>query len=814
MASGSGLNWRLYGRLSAAVAAIALILVLLPTVQCAVSTVGAAELPDSVEGQAEAAEAVVGADDGLFSRVGRNLGDCTARNPVTGAPLWQLAGLGLGLVFFGVFTVLGRIDRNRSVRIQTKKQRHARKQLRKERSTMPTGSEGFEAVSAPVPSANPTPAENTGGYTSLLDDGEADPLAALDREIKFRESGDMPVVPGPPAPESPPPVDSPRDASSDELPSIEELTSGAGGWDPFDNDSSEVGQLDLGHADTDLAGPPQVSPAPEVVRDTAPNVHRPFPMRSDAAVELSGASFVAPVYVGSDIALEIEGTSLVAAADQLQISLTLESSDGRRTPVWTLARTLTTAGSFREIAEGVKLQIPWRSFGGVLLEQSRDEGIAVSLLHVTLTLGTRTTRVTSPVRDSFVAEVTNDQGRPSEPRTVLVTSASGRVVRGWIGATKPGRLEVPDVEPGSCTIEFDDGSMFSLPGDTPSRSVQLSTAGAGFATPTEGPSPSAAYSLTIVEPAVVYVSARGTEDSNGTRSRPYKTLGEALNQVAARRALGEPEYTAAEIRVDPTASLPSSRPGILSPGPQSQWLRWWRGEPADQNSDWLRNDKLDLLRAKAADNGYLGFHEELVLNGLQDIRIVNSAYADLRDRIARTPGFETRLAAEYGDIPLVLLGVPDGGPVLNTRIQVKDCSRVLFEGIHVLGCVGQSGVVIRDSQAVTLRRCWIDLFSSGSTTSAGVFGVGRGVQIDHSGGDNPNTAIRIEHCDIGWNHAARRSVPIRGAGVALYDSNAELIRCYVHHNRATQAPADLVAQGSTSVRGEACVREDNRVLTL
>jgi hypothetical protein len=90
--------------------------------------------------------------------------------------------------------------------------------------------------------------------------------------------------------------------------------------------------------------------------------------------------------------------------------------------------------------------------------------------------------------------------------------------------------------------------------------------------------------------------------------------------------------------------------------------------------------------------------------------------------------------------------------------------------------------------------------------------VGRGIQIDYSGGASEHEAIRVEHCDIGWNHAARRAVPIRGAGVALYNSNAELIRCYVHHNRATQEPADLVAQGESSVRGEACIRDDNRVV--
>ena len=851
MASGSGLNFRLYARLSVALTGLALALILWPIGQCAIGTLGSAELPDAVGMQVDATVAVVGADDGLFIRLGRGVSECRTRYPVTGAPLWQIGGVGLGFVFFLLFTVIGRIDKTRAVRLQTQKQRQARKQLRREHSSRPTSTSGYHRVPTPLSGAHQIPSRREGsGLGNVLDETD-DPLAALDRAIASKAEpaalSDFPAPMTPMAPMgssraresdplgigAPPPV-GPSDAENSltNLPSLEDLATvqtdsgdDLGGWSPT-AELEEDPTLPLGpepplaapdvdgfvRADTDASAP---FPPMMGIEDTAPAIQQSSLPAFGAIGEptLSGAEFVAPVYVGNDIALEIHGTALAAAAQSLEIGLTLEASDGRRAPVWSMARTLATAGSYTETPAGVRLHIPWRSFGGVLLENAREEGISISLLHVSLTLDPRTMRVASPVRDSFVAQVTRPDGAPSEPRTVLLTSASGRAVRGWIGAESPGRLNVSDIEPGTCTIEFDDGTLFSLPGEEPSRSVDLSTAGAGFASPTEGPPPSAAYSLSAINPAVIYVSARAESDPDGTRQRPFNLLGDAVAHVAGRRAAGDRRFDATEIRVDPTAQLPSSRPGLVHASGQSQWLRWWRGEPADQNFDWVRNDQLTRLRKENADGGGLGFSEELTLEGVNDLRIVNSAYAELRDRIARSPGFETRLAAEYGDIPLVLLSPPEGGTTRGVRLEMKDCHRVLIEGVHILGCAGQSGVVVRDSTGITIRRCWVNLFSSGATASGGVFGVGRGIQIDHSGGSNVHEAVRVEHCDIGWNHAARRAVPIRGAGVALYNSNVELIRCYVHHNRATQEPAGLVARGESKVRGEACVRDDNRVLS-
>lgn len=829
MTSGSGLNFRLGARASAAVTAVAVLLLLLPIGKCTLSTLGGAERPDTADSQAQDTDVVLDAEDGLLVRLGRGVGECRERYPVTGAPMWQLASAGGGLVFFVLFAFLGRIDRKRAVRVQIQKQRQARKLLRKERSSRPTGSAGFERVPTPLSGAPQIPSSaGRSGLQSILDESD-DPLAALDRAAETRAPSSAAEIPAPIRGDFPPITDE-LETSLTDLPSIEDLSSGdldpsgGDGWSPnaqlsdtaqpqFADTAPPVPVSDKDPARTDNDASTPFAPLVGT-EDTEPSIPRSqLPsVRASGEPTLLGAEFIAPVHVGNDIALDILGSSLIEAADQLEIGLTTETSDGRRVPVWSTARTLATAGSHVPVPGGVRLSIPWKSFGGVLLEHIQNEGLSISLLHVSLTLDPRTMRLEAPVRDALIAHVTSPEGTPSEPRTVLLTSASGQTVRGWIGANSPGRLEVDDVEPGICTIEFDDGSPLALPGGEPARQVHLSTIGVGFASPTEGLPPSAAYSLNVRTPAVVYVSATATSQADGSRERPFARLNDAVAHVQARRAAGDSRFDTAELRVDPTARMPSTRPGLTTPGPTSEWLKWWRGLPADQNVDWTRAEKQALLRSQNADNSGLGFCEELILHGVSDLRIVNSAYAELRDRIARSPGFETRLSGEYGDIPLALLAAPEAGTTHNVRIELRNCDRVLIEGIHLLGCAGQSGIVVRDSKAILIRRCWINLFSSGATTAGGVFGVGRGIQIDHSGGSDPNDAIRVEHCDIGWNHAARRAVPIRGAGVALYNSNAELIRCYVHHNCATQGPPDLVAQGDSKVRGEACVRADNLVL--
>lgn len=217
------------------------------------------------------------------------------------------------------------------------------------------------------------------------------------------------------------------------------------------------------------------------------------------------------------------------------------------------------------------------------------------------------------------------------------------------------------------------------------------------------------------------------------------------------------------------------------------------------------------MRAELADTAG-AFAEDLRIDALSDVRIVNSAYAGLRDRVALSPGFEVNLENELGAIPLAMLRAPGSGPTAGFRLEITSAQRIHIEGVHFVGCEGQSGIAIRHSETITLRRCWIDLFASGSTRRSGVFGVGRGVQIDESGGSGNDRSVLLDTCDIGWNRAARRAVPIRGAGVAIVASNVEVRRCHVHDNIATQDPPDLAVQGESTIQGGDNHRAGNEVL--
>jgi hypothetical protein len=84
------------------------------------------------------------------------------------------------------------------------------------------------------------------------------------------------------------------------------------------------------------------------------------------------------------------------------------------------------------------------------------------------------------------------------------------------------------------------------------------------------------------------------------------------------------------------------------------------------------------------------------------------------------------------------------------------------------------------------------------------------VHVDASG--TPESPIEFSDCDIGWNSVVRRSVPVRGAAMAAYNSHVVMARCYLHDNVATQEPPDVFASGNGSLRGEgASHRAGNRV---
>lgn len=830
-----GPNWQLLTRICAGLALVGLTLMTAPILVCTVSDVAGFETPEVAGDNAR-----VPSDGGLLGATRVAWSACAERYAPRAAPIWQQATTGVAFILAAVFFVLTRISRKRALKLAAAQQRQARKSLRKERLSRPTGASGFDAVPrSGVSGAGDIVAES--GPRTAVPGASFDPLAALDAEIARADSPhvDPPPVPQPRTP-SAAPAALPRPTSSSALPTLDQLTDDVDsgqhdGWDSFAAEPfvrtaeaptlpPAIGELERGapavspiaetmpteHAPTGLAELRDRAMADALADgETAPSVD-PFGgidgFTPPEGVALQGARFVEPVHVGKDIVVFVQGEGLLAASQSVQIAISVRALSGPTAPVWGTARSLRTAGKATAANGGVSLAIPWREVGETVQKIARREGDAAEELLVSITVGQRSMRIASQVLDSLVVIVRNQLGNPIEPRTVILRTADGRSVRGWVGARVPGQLEVQSLQPGMCRLEFEDGSYVGHHGGAPHRNVHLATNGVSYS---DGAEP---HQLWLNEPAVVFASPFADPDGTGTRSAPFASLADAIAFVRMRREANDARFAAAEIRLDPTGKLPASRHG-LAPAGATQWQRWWAEATADVTVEWCTDLPSDRLRADALPANGVGFGEEIHLQAVEDLRIVNSAYAGLLDRIARSPGFEVDLGAELAAIPLVLSTAPQGGPTRGFRLEIERCNRVHIEGVHLLGCTGQSGVAIRDSRAVTLRRCWVDLFAAG-TTRSGTLSVGRGVQIDNSGGGSVATAIVIETCDVGWNRAARRAVPVRGAGVSVHDSTVEMIHCHVHHNVATAAPPGLIAQGSSDIKGRENHRAANRVVSV
>jgi hypothetical protein len=122
---------------------------------------------------------------------------------------------------------------------------------------------------------------------------------------------------------------------------------------------------------------------------------------------------------------------------------------------------------------------------------------------------------------------------------------------------------------------------------------------------------------------------------------------------------------------------------------------------------------------------------------------------------------------------------------------------VYLEALHIVGAAGESGVLVRNVRRVRIDRCWIDHFEGGRPASDATWAVGRGLQVEKSG--DSRDRVEISGCDIGWNQAVRASVPVRGAGIAIYGSAVRIDRCYIHDNVATRRPADVVVDRESLV---------------
>ncbi len=860
----AGLNWNSWSRVALGLGILMVVLTQVRATRCTIREFGEVDLPtvevDAEAGADEAITAVAG-DEGFFSRLGSAVSDCRARHPVIAAPLWMLLGCLACFAASIVFTILGRIDYTRQVRAAASKQRKARKSLRRERAVRgqsggaPTVRSESAAPAAVAPPLNLTGPSSAGAPSSMMDAQEDDVLAALDAQIAAREQASEQAVaapPGPPTQETPQP-------GGEELPSLDDLEEiDWDGFDPepdlpggeaLDSDSApgpdqtgsggawqtdamgtshlesaptlpsgpDLDDLDLGSAEAPAppvdADPGGIDPMAATIAPTEAATLGAGGGQSGESGTVLGLGFSGPVTFGDEICVRVHAPGFrQEQGSNAELSLSYVDNLGQEHRAWAIARSLATVGRLSVVDSGAEIRIPWQAVHDKILALTRAEGGGV----VTLRAGVRSqgasfTAETSLV-DGLVIDFRDTNDTPIEHALARVTASDGSARLGWVGAERPGRLSVAGIPPGACHIEFEDASQLMYPGGVPGWRISLASSGPAFGAGGDEAAGTPVHDLVAVRSRVLYVSAGADPATgDGLRGTPFHGIGAALATVQSAREAGEPGFESVEIRVDPTARMPTGRHGLITAGDGTcQWMNWWSALPADTTTEWTVDEGLEPLRGAARGDTQTLLGEDVVITSMNDIRIVNTAFAQVRERIAQDTEFSGSIEAEYANVPMAVIARPESKAVEAFRIKIEHANNVVVEGIHMLGCAGQSGVAVAHSKAVRVRRCWIDLFESGPTGRSGVHAVGRGVQVDASGGGS-GPAILFERCDIGWNHAQRRSVPVRAAGIAVYDSNVRLVECYVHHNRSTQAPTDVFGAGQTSIQGTGNHRASNRV---
>jgi hypothetical protein len=251
--------------------------------------------------------------------------------------------------------------------------------------------------------------------------------------------------------------------------------------------------------------------------------------------------------------------------------------------------------------------------------------------------------------------------------------------------------------------------------------------------------------------------------------------------------------------VRPCTSRAAEREGLLAGTDGQNWLAWWEGRSYNTARPWTSGLDAATHRSQIRVLGP-ALAEDLHLSGMQRVRIVNAAFADLREQAVRDSRLLAHLDEAYAGEPMAVL-LPGAEPREPYRVEMQQCSDIRIEGIRIVGCAGQSGISIVDSRSVQLVRCWVEGFEAGPSGRPGVHAVGRGLQIGNSGTDDH--PIELSWCEIGWNRCTRPSVPVRGAAMSVYESRVRLSRCYLHDNRAGQAPADVLADGQSRLFGDA-----------
>ena len=556
------------------------------------------------------------------------------------------------------------------------------------------------------------------------------------------------------------------------------------------------GEPDAGRSERALA--PTMAPGEldaGVLNQTAPDPQAAqVPESVGEPVRISAFRVPPMTRLGRDIQLAI-GLNRPApeAVTRMHISGVLHGMDRAKTTV--LDESITAMDAVADLRRDGRaiVRIPFR----VVEQQLRKalEQVTGHLqLEFTLSLDDEEHYAGTRLVDSLTLRLTSALGGPWGPGIVRLRNPVGELLRMGVGASNAGLLRLESIMPGSWQVELEDGLCVHAAQGAPTRKLALQS---DFvqAMNTAGPSSSPeSREVKVAAPVVVWVRAGATGD--GSMKQPCGSIEDAFNIADRQRAGLATPYTPVEIRVFPNGQLPYERPGLVD-GSHGQWVRWWAGLTADRRAAWtVAASELPPLPTPDGDALLRPLHFENV----DDLRLVNAEYALLREKAAAQPDLCDTLDEAYARIRMVTFLSPESGGE-GSRVRFDQCQGVRLEGLQVMGRRGMNALSLAKCEDVMVSRCWFERAAAGPTGQGGSWAPGRGVHVDASG--TPEAPIEFSDCDIGWNSVVRRSLPVRGAAVAAYNSHVVMARCYLHDNIATQEPPDVFASGNGSLRGEA-----------
>ena len=863
----AGFNWTLLKRLSLAVMVGLGLFLVFPIATCSLSAMGGVNLTQvgqnasGHDGRTSFQTETVAEARGFVGNMFGTVQSCAAQYPIQQQPIAvQFTALG-GFVGFILFSILGRISTRRQIRRAADQQRKARQGLQRERSSRNTTGSGHPTVreaAAPGPrsgtdafglsgstraaSSGPSvvPRAMTSGAVGLssspLDDGddlfsrmddafaESGAHRAVEAPVTARPSMRPPRVSGSaghvfaeevgvadtfaPEPASRPgrveiaPTAAARELPSAELPDLGDVDNAAWGsddaWAPepvaeavttFGDDTLAPGESSLADA---LGTRRSASAAVPVTKPT--RVHR---------VQVNG-----PLRVGgtTDLVIRADGLEDVATCT-VRVAGAIVAPTGELLPAFD-ERALGAFQTAEETSDGAMFTLRWADIALAALETARGLATAAPLARIYVRDGQSEQVCDVPLVDTFRARIADQYGSRFEDVLFVIRDATGVEL-----AARPdaeGAIVLDGLVPGVVSVFRADRGLMQPPGGALRVGTELATTGVAFALPSGAVDPARTHELVAWRANRIWVDPSASA-GDGSSERPFSTVEAAVEAIRARRHAATHSLDYDEIRIGGAVSHPGQRVGALrtSDG-KGPWWPWWGGGLAERKRTWFQKIDAKECQRRVAPHLEHALREDISLLGLNRIRLVGAPYAATFDewnegRTAPTLPIEQALAAT----PLGVLARPADELTQPFRLVLRELRHASVIGIHLAGGRGQSGIDMREVQGAHLYRCWVDGFESGSTSLPGVVAVGRGIQIEDSGGDTAPDRVLIERCDIGFNRAQRRSMPIRGAGVAIYASRIELAHCIIHNNQSTQDPAGLYGDRKSTVRGAGNHREAN-----